>query len=208
MMATARDNLHSRLVFWLKILLPLTALAILSTLFLVPRNVRPEDAIPYAKGDIADRVKEPRLTNAVFAGMTADGASLTIKAAEAKPGVSGTATAGLATDVTGHLETPDGAYSDILAKQAQLDQAAHLMILSGGVTITNSIGYHIETPGLNVRLDHTGLDTAGSVLATGPLGQITAGSMHLGPATAGKPGYLLVFNGGVRLLYRPAKQGG
>lgn len=208
MLGTGHDNLHSRLVFWLKILLPLAALAVLSILFLVPRNVRPEDAIPYAKVEIADRANEPRLTNAVYAGMTADGASLTVKAGEAKPGVPGTANAGLATDITGHLETPDGAHTDMTAKQAQLDQAAQLLILSGDVVITNSLGYHIETPGLRVRLDRTALDSDGAVRATGPFGQIEAGSMHLGFADPGKPGYLLVFNGGVRLLYQPPKPGG
>ncbi len=68
-MAWARpDNLHSRLVFWLKILLPLGRLAILSTLFMVSHNFRPEDAIPYADVDIEDRVNEPRLTAPDFAG--------------------------------------------------------------------------------------------------------------------------------------------
>ena len=52
------DNLHSRLVFWLKIALPLVALALLATLFLFGRPIRPEDAIPYASTDITDRAKD------------------------------------------------------------------------------------------------------------------------------------------------------
>ena len=202
---TIRDNLHSRLVFWLKILLPLTALAILSTLFMVSRNVSPEDAIPYADVDIADRVREPRLTNAVFAGMTADGAALTIKAGEAKPGISGSANAGMASDLSGLLETPDGARTDLIASQARLDPAARLLILSGGVVVTNSAGYRIEMAGVAVQLDETGLDSDGAVKAIGPVGQITAASVHLGPAQPGKPGYLLVFKGDVRLLYQPTQ---
>ena len=203
MARTGSDNFHSRLVFWLKILLPLAALAILSTLFMVSRNVSPEDAIPYADVDIADRVKEPRLTDAVFAGMTADGAALTIKAAEAKPGVSGTADAGNASELSGLLETPDGARTDIAAKAAQLDQAAKVMNLSGGVVVTNSAGYRIEMPGMAVKLDDTGLDSTGAVKATGPVGQITADAMHLGRVEPDKPAYLLVFKGNVGLLYQP-----
>jgi lipopolysaccharide export system protein LptC len=200
---TRRDNFHSRLVFWLKILLPLTALAILSTLFMVSRKVNPEDAIPYADSDIAARVNEPRLTDAVFAGMTVDGAALTVRAGEARPGVAGSANAGMASDLSGLLETPDGAHSDLAAKTGQLDQAAQLMLLSGGVLVTNSAGYRIEMPGMTVKLDRTGLDSAGAVKATGPVGQITANAMHLGPAEPGKPAYLLVFKGDVRLLYQP-----
>ena len=202
---TSRDNLHSRLVFWLKILLPMAALAILSTLFMVSRGVSPEDAIPYASTDITDRVKEPRLTNAVFAGMTADGAALTLKTAEAKPGAPGSDNAGVASDLSGLLETPDGARTNLTAKAANLDQVARLMILSGGVVVSNSTGYRIEMPGLAVSLDKTGLDSTGAVKAMGPVGQITAASMHLGPAEPGKPAYLLVFKGDVRLLYQPAK---
>jgi lipopolysaccharide export system protein LptC len=77
MMALTRaDNLHSRLVFWLKIALPLVALALLATLFLFGRPIRPEDAIPYASTDITDRAKDPRVTEPVFASMTSDGAAL------------------------------------------------------------------------------------------------------------------------------------
>lgn len=213
MAALGRDNLHSRLVIWLKILLPLAALAILSTLFLVSsRGIIPEDAIPYAEAEIADRLREPRLTDASFAGMTKDGAALTLKAAMARPGVTGTADSGLARGLSGVLETPDGQRTELAAAEARLDEAARLMILSGGVKLTTSTGYQIETAGLTVALDHTGLDSTGldstgQVTATGPGGTITAGRLHLGQASAGLPGYQLVFNGGVRLLYQPPKQG-
>ena len=207
MLDAAGDNLHSRAVFWLKILLPLAALAALSTLFLVPRNVRPEDAIPYARVDITKRANDPRLTGAAYAGMTADGATLTVNAAEVRPGISGTANAGLATGILGHLATPDGARTDMTAGQAQLDQAAQLVTLSGGVVVTNSLGYRVETPGLRVRLDQTALDSDGPVKVSGPLGQIEAASMHLGLSDPAKHLYLLVFNGNVRLLYQPLKQG-
>lgn len=208
MAALGRDNLHSRLVVWLKILLPLAALAILSTLFLVSsRGISPEDAIPYAEAEIADRLREPRLTDASFAGMTKDGAALTLKAAMARPGVTGTADSGLARGLSGVLETPDGQRTELAATEARLDEAAQLMILSGGVKLATSTGYQIETAGLTVALDRTGLDSTGQVTATGPGGTITAGRLHLGQASAGLPGYLLVFNGGVRLLYQPPKNG-
>lgn len=203
MVWTTRDNLHSRLVFWLKILLPLSALAILSTLFMVPGNISPQDAIPYAKVDIADRVKQPRLTDAVFAGMTADGSALTITAADTRPGTAGTTNGGLATDLSGLLETPDGAHSDLVAKTARLDQVARQVVLDGGVVITNSAGYRVETAGATVALDATAIDSTGPVKALGPVGQITANAMHLGPVAAGNPAYLLVFKGDVRLLYLP-----
>ena len=69
---------HSRLVGWLKVALPLTALALLSTLFLVARKIDPEAALPYAEVDVAERIREPRMTAPTYAGVTEDGATLTI----------------------------------------------------------------------------------------------------------------------------------
>ena len=152
------DNLHSRLVFWLKILLPLCALAILSTLFMVSRAIRPEDAIPYAEVNVADLLKEPRLSAPDFAGMTSDGTALSLTATEAQLGQSGTASSGLITGLVGLLETPDGAHTDLAAAAARLDAVGRRMVLSGGVTISNSAGYHIETQSISVALDKTSLD--------------------------------------------------
>lgn len=203
---TRADNLHSRLVFWLKILLPLSALTILSTLFLLSRNIRPEDAIPYAEVDIADRVRAPRLTAPDFAGMTADGAALSLKAAEARLATDGTTNPGVISELVGLLETPDGARTDIVASEARLDQDAKRMILGGGVVISNSTGYRIETAGISVALDRTSLDSLGKISATGPVGSFQAGSLHLGLATADPPNYVLVFKDGVRMIYLPSKQ--
>jgi lipopolysaccharide export system protein LptC len=117
---SARDNLHSRVVVALKVTLPLVALAVLSTLFLFSRGINPEDAIPYADVDIADRLAQPRMTGAGFATMTSDGAALTLGATEAVPGKDGATARGL----TGTLETPDGARTEIAAITAQFDDKA------------------------------------------------------------------------------------
>ena len=212
MAALGYDNLHSRLVTWLKILLPLLALALLSSLFFLSGKVGPADAIPYAEVDIADLIRQPRLTDAAFAGMTSDGAALTLKAGVARPGVAGSATAAQASLLSGLLETPDGARTVLTAAAARLDQATQQMVLSGGVVLSNSAGYRVETPGLTLALDRTALDSTGAVVATGPIGRIEAGSLHLGQAAAllagnGTPSYVLVFKDGVRMVYQPPKQG-
>ena len=51
--------MRSRVVAWLRVLLPLAALAILSTLFLLPKSHDPDAAIPYADVD-ADRMEMSR----------------------------------------------------------------------------------------------------------------------------------------------------
>lgn len=196
----ARDNLHSRLVAVLKLALPLLALVILSTLFLFSRGIDPEDAIPYAQVDVEDRLREPRMTGAGYSGVTADGAAITLSAAEATPGADG----GTASVLQGRLETADGAATDIVALSATIDNATRQLELAGGVELRSSAGYLIEAAGFALALDRTWLESRGAVSAQGPMGQLTANGLRLDRDTA-TGHYLLVFNGAVRLLYQPQK---
>ena len=84
-----RDKWHSRLVSVLKVLLPLIALVLLSTLFLFSRKINPEDAIPYASVDVEDRLRDPKMTGAGLSGMTADGSAISVTAAERIPATRG-----------------------------------------------------------------------------------------------------------------------
>lgn len=195
---SARDNLHTRVVVALKVTLPLVALAILSTLFLFSRGINPEDAIPYADVDIADRLAQPRMTGAGYSTMTGDGASLTLGAAEAVP----EATGGSARGLTGALETPDGARTEIAALSARLNDTERRIDLTDGVELRTSTGYVISAKGLGIGTDRTWLESQGGVAATGPLGQLTAGGLRLDQTGVNGP-YLLVFKDGVRLLYQP-----
>jgi len=197
----ARADRHTRVVGWLKVALPLTALAILSTLFLVARRVDPEAALPYAEVDVEDLAREPRMTAPTYAGTTEDGASVTLSADEARPAAEGSPAraAGLRLD----LATPDGARTELVAAEAQMDDTARQLVLSGGVTVTTSTGYRLETAEVAAKLDRTGLESRAPVKATGPAGEITADGMVLSQ-DSGTPGsYVLVFKGGVRLVYQP-----
>lgn len=192
-----RDK-RSRWVAVLKLVLPLIALALLSTLFLFSRKIDPEDAIPYATVDVEDRLNDPKMTDAGFAGMTADGASLAITAAEAKP----TAEGGNLKLVIGTLQTPDGVTTDVAATHVALNTAQKIIELEGGAELRSSAGYVVQAEGLGVATDRTYVESRGAVSAVGPMGQLTAEHMQLSQQGGAGP-YLLVFNGKVRLLYQP-----
>ena len=55
-------NRRSVIVAWLRVLLPLGALAVLSTLFLLSRKPDPDAAIPYARVDAEALARQPRVT--------------------------------------------------------------------------------------------------------------------------------------------------
>ncbi len=197
----ARADRHTRVVGWLKVALPLAALAILSTLFLVARRIDPEDALPYAEVDVEELAREPRMTAPTYAGTTSDGASVTLTADEARPASDGSPAqaAGLRLD----LATPDGGETELVAADAQMDDTAQELVLSGGVTVTTSTGYRLETAEVAAKLDRTGLESRAPVRATGPVGEITADGMVLSQDNRTPGAYVLVFKGGVRLIYQP-----
>lgn len=200
-----RDNLHSTVVVWLKVILPLIALAILSTLFLVSRTIDPEGAIPLAEVDVADRVRAPRLTAPTWAGMTDDGSALTVTADEARPPLD-TATGATAQTLRAVLEMPDGGRAEVTAESGGIDPEGQILTLQGNIVITTSAGYRIEADTLATRLDRTEMVSPGPVAAEGPPGRLTAGTMTITAAPEASDGYVMVFNDGVRLVYHPAGQ--
>lgn len=199
---TRHDNLHSTVVAWLKVALPLLALAILSTLFLVSRTIDPSDAIPFAEVDIQDRVREPRLTNPTWAGVTDDGAALTIAASEARPEQKD-GTGASAAAIVADLQAPDGSDAQLVAARGVLDTANNALLVDGGVKITTSSGYVLETEAMTAALDRTSLVSETPVAGRSPVGRVTAGAMELRQASDGSGSYVLLLKNGVKLLYQP-----
>ncbi|MCV2873834.1 hypothetical protein OEZ71_16160 [Defluviimonas sp. WL0050] len=199
-MAT-RDNVYSSVIFWLKIALPLIALVILSTLFLFSRRIDTEASLPYAEVDIDTLARDQRLTAPEYSAVTTDGAALSVSADIARPSQGeGSASA---EQLVAAYETRDGLRIDLTAAAGELDRAAGRLLLSGGVVIVTSEGYRMITAGLDGALDRTELVSDGEVEADAPFGRIEAGGMEISHSDAGMPGYDLVFNKGVKLIYEP-----
>ena len=77
---------RSRIVAWLRVILPLTALALLSVLFLLGRKPEPEGNIPYANVDPREVAERQLATSPTYAGVTEDGAQINITGAQVMPG--------------------------------------------------------------------------------------------------------------------------
>lgn len=196
------DNSHSRMVAWLKVALPLLALALLSTLFLFSRGVDPEDAIPYADVDVQDRMAEPRMVGVGFSGKTANGAAITLTAGEARPGLDDQITA---KDISASVQFPKGGSIILTAVQADLRGQTESARLSGGVTVTDETGYKIKTSGLALSTTGTLAQSDGPIHAIGPLGELKADSMIISTDNASPDDFLMVFKGRVTVLYHPPK---
>ncbi len=205
-MAARNLSTHSRLVAWSKIILPLAALAILSSLFLFAKSKDPERGLRLFNGDLAKFASKERITGPRFAGMTPSGVAIRISASEASPRGVGELIFD-ATDLKANIEMPDGSFVDVVAVRGLIDSTNMMSELTGGITLETSGGYVAKTFGLTFSLDRLDIQSQGGISATGPIGKVSAGSMVLrlaDPVNKGDPAsYDLVFKNGIKLIYTP-----
>jgi lipopolysaccharide export system protein LptC len=190
---------RSRIVAWLRVLLPLTALAILSVLFLLGRKPDPEASIPYADVDPRELAERQAVTGPTYAGVTRDGAQLSISAAEARPG--GDKGEGIAQAVHMTLRARDGRAADVSAGAASLQ--GEQVRLGEGVRMTTADGWVLTAPDLLASTTEGRLVSEDEVNVLAPFGTMTAGRMELRPSEQGSGDHVLDLSGGVRLIYRP-----
>lgn len=194
---------YSRVVAWLKIIFPLSALALLSTLFLFSRSIDPEQSIPFADVDVRELAREPRITAPEFSGMTADGAAITIAAATARTDPTNMENAEI-DRLEARFQTPDGANIVAMADEGAIENA-RLARLIGNVEVTSSAGYRMTTAELISDLDTTKIESPGPIVGTGPIGDLRAGSMTV--TLQDETGQsVLVFKNRIRVVYDPTQQ--
>lgn len=197
------DNHYSTLVRWLKVGLPLAALMILSTLFLLARTIDPAQSIPYAEVSATDLAREQRIGQPRYATVTRDGTAVSLSADMARPKI-GTPSILNASDLRAQFDTSDGEWLTVDALDGVVDGQRQTMELGGGVVLNTSLGYRIETDRLAANLIDLQIETDQSIRAVGPLGELEAGKL-LVSQNKETGHYLVAFKGGVRLIYRPAK---
>ncbi len=192
-------GLRSRVVAWLRVLLPLAALAMLSTLFLWSGRPDPEAAIPYADVDGASLEGPPRITAPTWAGVTPDGARVLFSAASATPRAEN---GGRAERMRLDWAGPGGTVARATAPEAAMGEQA--VTLAGGVDLVLSSGWSLVAQTLSAARDRSEVTVDGGVEVIAPFGRLTAGQARLHrPADAAEGGEVLDFTGGVRLIYQP-----
>jgi lipopolysaccharide export system protein LptC len=192
---------YSRWVSWLKVLFPLTALALLSTLFLISRAIDPETVIPFADKEIQDRLRNQQVTGPFFSGTTAAGDLISFSAETLKT-PDGQTGSNRAEDVELVVSMLGGAKVNVTAQIAEFDIANDLAELSGDIVIMTSTQFRIVSDELSSQLSVLNLKSPGPVEATGPAGTLNAGSMLMTSSEDGNPAQL-IFTNGVKLIYTP-----
>jgi lipopolysaccharide export system protein LptC len=182
------------------VVLPLIALALLSTLFLFSRTPNPQDALSYANIDLEQLAREQRLSRPRFAGTLADGRPVTLTSDSAVQQSDRPNRIHLDNVQTDLVMNADDVLT-IFSDTGDFDLVRQIIELVGGVRLLTTSGYLLLSEAIDIAMDQMRLSSPGAVELSGPELWLEAGAMEL---TGGDGQALFSFTGGVRLLYLPA----
>lgn len=197
------DHAYTRIIRGLKVTLPLVALVLLSTMFMLSRKVDPSAAVALSDQAFRDRIDRSQLSGPQYDGNTKSGKNLTVTARSARPDpdIEGK-TYGQVVNALINLD--NGEVMTVKADTGVIDDAADLAVLSGNVHIITTDGYDLRTSQLTSLLSKIEGESAGRVDGFGPPGTLSAGKMYV--KTEEKSGnVMLLFTQGVHLVYNKPK---
>lgn len=195
---------YSRMVAYLKVLLPLTALALLSTLFLISRGVDTEAVIPFAQKEIEERMRGQQVTAPFFSGTTAQGDEIMVTASVARPG-SNSGNGASASDLHAEIRMSEGGRMTLVSDSGAIHPDQDLARFSGNVVLTSADGLVVETEELETSLSTLRAESRGTIRAKGPMGNLSAGQMVITSESEGAPVQML-FKNRVKLVYDPSTE--
>jgi lipopolysaccharide export system protein LptC len=192
---------HSKVVGWLKVGLPIVGLGILSTLFLVARETRIE------QGEMSEELLAPdgaaeAVSNPDYSGVTGDGSSVAVTADLAWPKADGSGRLE-ASNLAARFDMVDGERVDVRADRGEVEPQESVLKLRGNVVVETAAGWTMRGETLDAWLNWTRLRSPTAIRAEGPIGVLDAGNMLIHRDRGPEGPYLMEFDGGVHLLYRP-----
>lgn len=180
--------------------MPLSALAILATLFLLSRSQDQVATIPFTDADVSARTKGQQVTRPFFSGTTSKGEEIIVTADSARPG--NNTTPGDADNLNARLKLAGGQLITLRSDAGSLNPVGDIATFVGNVRIETSTGLLVLTELMNAALDGIEGNTPGTVTGSGPMGDFTAGSMEFS-AKSGEGDVHMLFKNGVKLIYVP-----
>ena len=193
------DDGYSALVAWLKTLLPIVALGLLSTIFLFSGKVDVTQSLPYAEHNIAEIIREQRITQPYFTGIASNGTEIALSAAYASPQVESAHILEI-TDLSVVLRSTSDRMVQVTAGRGALDSARQTAQISTDVHIAALPDFWVITEALDMNFNQGFISAKGGFQGVTALGAITAREMHLQMTADDQQ---IVFLNDVRLVYSP-----
>ncbi len=188
----------------------MTALILLGMVVLWENAEEPGIGLVFSDADLEDLKTGMRLTGPQLSGASLNGELYDFRAETVVPSDQGFSALEI-DSLSGEIRFLDARTVSLRSDSAHLDLEKRLITLTSGIEIDTSDGYHAEASKVEVDTRAAELVASGPVLATGPLGRITADRLLISPALADGGGTarndaLIRFEGGVTLRYTPGTE--
>ena len=193
------DDGYSAFVAWVKTLLPIAALGMLSTIFLFSGKIDVTKSLPYAELNVAEIVREQRITKPYFTTISENGTEVALSAAyaSADPNITGIYNVSEPSIV---LKSTTGRRTQITAGFGKMNSTSQHAIVSQGVNVTAAPGFWFRTNDLYVDFEQATVKSKGLFEGVTPIGALKAGKVFIQMAADDRQ---IVFTNGVQLIYQP-----
>jgi lipopolysaccharide export system protein LptC len=193
------DDSYSFFIAWVKTLLPIVALGMLSTIFLFSGKVDVTQSLPYAELNVEDIIREQRITEPYFTGISEGGIEFALSAAYATPNASQPSILNVS-KLRVEFKTPQGNTAEITAGLGEMNTETKNAKISQGVNLASKLNFWITTETLDIDFNDSYASTNGPFKGVFSLGSIESGNMVLKMITGDQQ---IIFTNGVRMLYNP-----
>lgn len=192
---------YSRIVRWMKVLLPVAAIVLVAAIFLIDRGS--EESL-FSPEEIARLGAGMQLENPKFSGVTEGGEPFVVTARRALPD-------GPVPDLI-ELEAPEGQITlgenrvlDGRSDAGVISRAKQELTLTGSVVLHTSDGYRAQTERLIFDIEDHSAYVPVPISGFGPNGSIEAGSMRVLRDESDDPersnAMVILFEKGVRVVF-------
>jgi len=193
------DDNYSFFIAWVKTLLPIAALGMLSTIFLFSGKVDVTKSLPYAELNVDEIIREQRITKPYFTGISKSGIEFALSAAYATPNPNQPAILNVS-ELKLEFKSQQGSTAEITAGLGLINAETKSAKISQGVRMASKLNFWITTETLDINFDKSYASTNGPFKGVFSLGSIESGNMVLEMITGNQQ---ILFTNGVRMLYTP-----
>lgn len=194
---------YTQTISWLKVVLPVSALILLSTLFLFAKSVDPTAELPFADLEVDQRISNQQITSPFFSGEASNGNAISFWAESAAPNVNDNHLMN-AEKIRAHVKSGENEYVVFSAESAVVNSRGLEATLNEDVEVTLPDGAEILAQSLHFNMQDGTASSDTEILASTNFGQLKAGAMLItSDDTSGQVSIL--FTNGINLVYTPVR---
>ncbi len=172
-----KHHTYTRMIGILKISLPLMALAVLGTVFLITKDDGFDPGFTFSQAEFDALESGSYLDNPQINGKTENGDVFSLTAERIEPETRELQRI-IAINLVSNFEFASGVSAEIIADTAEILMGGKLLVFPDGARIITSDGYDGTLETLTANLE-TGQISGEMIKADGPLGHISAEIFHI-----------------------------